>query len=79
LGIEKAGIPVVQITAVPNVAQMVGISRILVGQTVTNVLGNRNLPEKEEKKLRRKYVLRALDILQMDTGGTNLFTLDGIF
>jgi glycine reductase len=78
LGIEKLGIPVVQITAVPNVAQMVGVNRILRGQTVPCVVGNSALNKEQEKALRRKIVLRAIAILQIDAPGPKtLFTLEG--
>ena len=42
--IEKAGIPVVQITAVPSASVMVGVSRILNGKTITNPFGDAALP-----------------------------------
>jgi glycine reductase complex component B subunit gamma len=71
------GIPVVQITAVPNVAKMVGVNRILRGQSITCVLGNSVLTPEQEKALRRKYVRRALEILQTDVDGPAIFTLDG--
>jgi glycine reductase len=74
--IEKLGIPIVQITAVPNVAQMVGVNRVLSGQSVTCVVGKSVLTREQEKSLRRKYVLRALEILQMDLDGPGLFTLE---
>ncbi len=68
----------VQITAVPNVAQMVGVNRILQGQTVPCVVGNSALNKEQEKTLRRKIVLRAIEILQMEAPGpTTLFTLEG--
>jgi len=78
LGIEKLGIPVIQITAVPNVAQMVGVNRILRGQTVPCVVGNSALNKEQEKALRRKIILRALEILQMEAHGPKkVFTLEG--
>jgi betaine reductase len=78
LGIERLGIPVVQITAVPNVAQMVGVNRILRGQTVPCVVGNSALNKEQEKALRRKIIEKALEILQMEAPGPNtLFTLEG--
>jgi glycine reductase complex component B subunit gamma len=76
--IEKAGIPVVQISAVPNVAQMVGVNRILRGQTVPCVVGNSALNKEQEKELRRKIVLRALELLQIEAPGPKVVsTLDG--
>ena len=76
--IEKLGIPVVQITAVTNVAQMVGVSRILQGQTVPCVVGNSVLNKEQEKALRRKIILRALSMLQMEAPGSQtVLTLEG--
>jgi betaine reductase len=71
------GIPVVNITAVPTVSKMVGVSRILRGGTVTNLLGDEKISPEQEKDLRKKYILRALEILQMKIEGQELFTLDG--
>ncbi len=76
--IEKVGIPVVQISAVPNVAQMVGVNRILRGQTVPCVVGNSALNREQEKELRRKILSRALEMLQMPAPGPKVvYTLDG--
>jgi glycine reductase complex component B subunit gamma len=71
-------VPVVQITAVPPVAKMVGINRALRGQTVTNLLGDAGLPAEKEKQLRRKYVLRALEILSTDVQTPQMFSLEGV-
>lgn len=67
----------VQITAVPNVSQMVGANRILRGQSITCVVGNSILTREQEKVLRRKYVLRALEILQTNVESPTIFTLEG--
>ncbi len=66
----------VQISAVPNVAQMVGVNRVLRGQTITCVVGNSVLTREQEDDLRRKYVLRSLELLQKDVDGPTIFTLD---
>ena len=76
--IEKAGIPVVQITAVPSASVMVGVSRILSGKTITNPFGDAELPPEREKELRRQYVMRALNLLQTKVEKSTLFTLDGV-
>lgn len=76
--IEKAGIPVVQITAVPSASVMVGVSRILSGKTITNPFGDAELPPEREKELRRQYVMRALNLLQTTVEKSTLFTLDGV-
>ncbi len=65
------------ITAVPTVSQMIGVTRVLRGGSVTNLLGDVKLTKEQEKFLRRKYILRALEILQTDLEDKKLFTLDG--
>jgi glycine/betaine/sarcosine/D-proline reductase family selenoprotein B len=77
LGIEKAGIPVVNITAITSVSKVVGISRILQGLSVSNVLGNEKMSKDKERSLRKSYVLRALDILQEGIDKQHVFTLEG--
>jgi glycine reductase len=56
---------------------MVGVNRILQGQSITCVVGNSVLTKEQEKTLRRKYVLRALEILQTDVKAPTIFTLEG--
>jgi hypothetical protein len=56
---------------------MVGVNRILQGQSITCVVGNSVLTKEQEKVLRRKYILRALEILQMDVNRPTIFTLEG--
>lgn len=75
--IEQSGFPIVQITAVPSVSRMVGVSRILQGESIVNVLGDAKLSKEAEKDLRRKYVLRALEILRTDIEDKRIFTLRG--
>ena len=73
--IEKVGIPVVQITAVPSAAIMVGIHRVLVGNKITNPYGDHTLDPEAEKELRRKYIRRAMELLQKDVSEATQFTL----
>jgi hypothetical protein len=56
---------------------MVGVNRILRGQSITCVVGNSVLTMEQEKSLRRKYVLRALEILQTHVDAPTIFTLEG--
>jgi hypothetical protein len=56
---------------------MVGVNRILQGQSVTCVVGNSVLTREQEKVLRRKYAIRALEILQTEVTGPTIFTLEG--
>ncbi|PKB80937.1 MAG: hypothetical protein BZY88_07480 [SAR202 cluster bacterium Io17-Chloro-G9] len=66
--LEKAGIPVCQVTSVMPVAKMVGSNRIVQGQGIVHVMGDASLPPEEEKELRRKTVLEALEALQTEAG-----------
>jgi betaine reductase len=70
------GIPVVQITAIPNIAKMVGVNRIVQGQAVTAPLGNPDLGKEEEKDLRRQYILKALELLETKVDGPTVFALE---
>jgi len=71
------GIPVVQITAIPNIAQMVGVNRIVQGRAVPNPVGDPSLDEIKEKELRRRFILKALGLLQQEVDGPTVATLDG--
>ena len=70
------GIPVVQITAIPTVAQMLSVSRIIVGRAVPHPTGDVRLDEKKEKALRRKYVLKALELLQTEVDEPTVATVE---
>jgi len=70
------GIPLVQITAIPNIAQMLGVNRIVVGRAVPNPVGDPSLTAEQEKELRRKYVLKALELLQKNVEGPTVVTLE---
>ena len=56
---------------------MVGVNRILQGQSITCVVGNSVVTTEQEKALRRKYVLKALEILQTEVEKPTIFTLEG--
>ena len=66
----------VQITAIPNIAKMVGVNRIVQGQAVTSPLGDPALTEEEEKDLRRQYIVEALELLQKQVDGPTVVTLE---
>ena len=48
--LEKAGIPVVQITSALSIAKMVGSNRVVLGNGIIRVVGAPNLPLNEEKE-----------------------------
>ena len=56
---------------------MVGVNRILRGQTITSVVGNTELTVEQEADLRDRYVNRALQILTMEVTEPTIFTLEG--
>ena len=58
--IERAGIPVVHICTVVTISQTVGANRIVPAVAIPHPLGNPNLSLKEEQKLRRGIVEKAL-------------------
>jgi glycine reductase complex component B subunit gamma len=70
------GIPVVQITAIPNIAQMVGVNRIVQGRAVPNPVGDPSLTAEKEKELRREFVLKALALLQKEVDGPTVYTVE---
>jgi len=76
--IERRGFPVVNITAVPTVSAMIGVTRVLRGESVANLLGSEKMSKEREKALRRKYVLRAIEILRTDLKKGQVFTLEGM-
>jgi len=45
---------------------MLSVSRVIVGRAVPHPTGDVRLDEKKEKALRRKYVLKALELLQTE-------------
>ena len=74
--IEKSGIPIAQVTALPPVALMIGAHRIVQGSGVPFPLGNPDLDQEGEKALRRAIVEKALEALQTDLTEQRLFMLD---
>ena len=50
------------------VARMVGSNRIVQGQGIVHVMGDAELPPEEERELRRKTVLQALEALKSEAG-----------
>jgi glycine reductase complex component B subunit gamma len=64
--IEKAGIATVLITALPSIAQMVGVNRVLRGVSITSPTGDSSLSKGDEANLRRHIVELALEMLSTD-------------
>ena len=64
--IERAGIPVVQVTPVTPVAKAVGANRVTKARAIIHPMGDPDLPPAEEMELRRQLVLEALKALQTE-------------
>lgn len=62
--IERAGIPVVQVTNLSKIAEGIGSNRILRGNSVLHVFGNPTLPQRSEKAYRKSMVEKALHTLE---------------
>lgn len=65
--IDRVGIPVVPISLT------VGANRIVPSIAIPHPLGNPNLDIVEEKALRRKIVLKALDALETEVEDQTVF------
>lgn len=64
--IERAGIPIVQICNLVNIAEGIGSNRILRGNSVLHALGDPSLPKEDEFRYREKMVEQALHMLEKD-------------
>ena len=71
--IERAGLPVVHVCTVVPISLTVGANRIVPAIAIPHPLGNPALEIKEEKKLRRGLVERALKALQTEVDKQTVF------
>jgi len=71
--IERAGIPVVHVCTVVPISLTVGANRIVPATAIPYPLGNPALEEKEEKKVRRRLVGKALKALTTEVDKQTVF------
>jgi glycine reductase complex component B subunit gamma len=71
--IERRGIPVVHICTVVPISLTVGANRIVPAVAITYPLGNPKLEYSEEKALRKRIVIKALDALNTEVEGQKVF------
>ena len=64
--IERFGIPIVHMSTITTISESVGANRIVPTVAIPYPVGNPNLPEDEEYKLRKEMVNRALNALATD-------------
>lgn len=62
--IQRAGIPIVQVTNLTKIAEGIGSNRILRGNSVLHVFGNPSLPKASEQAYREEMVKKALHLLE---------------
>lgn len=62
--IQRAGIPVIQVTNLTKIAEGIGANRILRGNSVLHVFGDPSLPGPSEEAYRKQRVKKALDMLE---------------
>lgn len=71
--LERAGLPVVHVCTVTPISLTVGANRIVPAIAIPHPLGNPALTKEEEKALRRKLVLKALNALETEVDGQKVF------
>ncbi len=62
--IQRAGIPVIQVTNLTKIAEGIGSNRIMKGNSVLHVFGDPTLPLPSEQAYREERVKKALDMLE---------------
>ena len=55
---------------------MIGVNRIVEGRAVPNPVGEPELSSEQEDHLTRKYVLKALELLQTEVEGPTVASLE---
>ena len=71
--IERAGIPVSIMTAMPAIPLAVGASRVVRGMRVPHVCGDPALSEEKDRELGARIVRTALEALTAPVSGPTLF------
>ncbi len=62
--IERAGIPIVQVTNLTKIAEGIGSHRIMRGNSVLHVFGNPSLPKTQEVKYRKELSEEVVHMLE---------------
>ena len=76
--IERAGVPVIHLTAMTALAKNVGANRIVTGVKLPHPCGDPNLPPDTDRALRREIVQTALNALQTDVSEPTVFVPKGV-
>ena len=73
---ERRGIPVAFVSAVPAIPLSLGVGRVVLGVAIVHPLGDRNLPLERERRLRRALVEAAMDALTREVREPTLFRVE---
>ena len=74
--LDRLGLPVALITCLVDVGALIGVNRIVAAPAIVHPLGQPSLPLVAERAFRRRVVERALQSLQTDVGGPQVFRLE---
>ena len=71
--IEKAGVPVVQLTALTPIPNTLGVNRVMASSAITFPTGDPTVPLDQEKKVRKAQLRKALKALQKPVDKPEVF------
>jgi len=71
--LERAGLPTVHVCTIVPISLTVGANRIVPAVAIPHPLGNPALTKEQEKELRRKLILKALNALTVDVERQTVF------
>jgi glycine reductase len=71
--LDRVGIPVVVISAMAQLAQQVGASRVVVGRKIPHPCGDPNVPPEFDVVIRKEIVTAALNALQTPVSSPTIF------
>lgn len=71
--LERAGLPTVHVCTIVPISLTVGANRIVPAVAIPHPLGNPTLTKEQEKELRRKLILKALNALTVDVERQTVF------
>jgi len=71
--LERAGLPTVHVCTIVPISQTVGANRIVPSVAIPHPLGDPTKPLEEEKAIRRRLLLKALEALQADIEEQTIF------
>jgi glycine reductase len=74
--LERAGIPVAFLSAVPAIPLSLGVARVVLGVAIPHVLGDPAATAEREREIRRALLGTALEALQQPVSAPTLFRAD---